>query len=289
MGQAKSMQENSAVGANRSEAVVSGFGDEWHRFNQCGVAPAELDALFQGYFGIFPWFKLGAQAVGFDLGCGSGRWAARVAPRVGRLWCVDPSIEALAVARQTLATVPNCEFVCASVDQLPMAAGSMDFGYALGVLHHVPDPLAGLRACVQKLKPGAPFLVYFYYALDNRPIWFRWLWRVSDGLRQVISRLPHPIRYGVSQLLAMVVYWPLARAAAWGERRLGKDVRHWPLSAYRLRSFYTMRTDALDRFGTRLEWRMTRRQLVALMASAGLGEIQVSEQAPYWVAVGYRQ
>jgi hypothetical protein len=45
----------------------------------------------------------------------------------------------------------------------------MDFGYSLGVLHHLPDPRAGLAACVTKLKPGAPMLVYIYYAFDNRP------------------------------------------------------------------------------------------------------------------------
>ena len=49
----------------------------------------------------------------------------------------------------------------------------MDFGYSLGVLHHLEDTQAGMAACVRKLKPGAPFLVYIYYALENRPIWFR--------------------------------------------------------------------------------------------------------------------
>ncbi len=36
------------------------------------------------------------------MGCGSGRWARWVAPKVGRLHCIDPSI-AIDVARKNLA------------------------------------------------------------------------------------------------------------------------------------------------------------------------------------------
>ena len=47
-------------------------------------------------------------------------------------------------------------------------------------------------------------------------------------------------------------------------------VDNMPLSAYRERSFYVMRTDALDRFGTRLEQRFTREQIRSMMHEAGL-------------------
>ncbi|MCY7329778.1 MAG: class I SAM-dependent methyltransferase, partial [Saprospiraceae bacterium] len=63
--------------------------------------------------------------------------------------------------------------------------GAMDFGYSLGVLHHIPDTRAALAACVRKLKPGAPFLLYLYYAFDNRPWWFKALWRLSDVVRRL--------------------------------------------------------------------------------------------------------
>ncbi len=36
--------------------------------------------------------NLPEDAEGFDVGCGSGRWAKLVAPRVGRLHCIDPSV-----------------------------------------------------------------------------------------------------------------------------------------------------------------------------------------------------
>jgi SAM-dependent methyltransferase len=170
---------------------------------------------------------------------------------------------------------------------MPVPDASMDFGYSLGVLHHVPDPEAGLRACVSKLKPGAPFLLYVYYAFDNRPLWFRMIWRVSDWMRRLISSLPCGPRQRVSDVIALVVYWPLARLAR-AVARAGADVGQFPLSAYRNYSFYTMRTDALDRFGTRLERRFRRSELLRMMERAGLRNITVATEAPYWCALGYR-
>jgi SAM-dependent methyltransferase len=274
--------------ANQDTRTVAGFGEEWTAFDQSDLAPDEQQALFNTYFAIFPWHELPPSAVGFDLGCGSGRWAALAAPRVGGLACVDASADALGVARRRLSSLANVTFHHASVDAMPLPDASQDFGYSLGVLHHVPDTAAGLAACVAKLKPGAPFLVYLYYRFDNRPAWFRGLWAASDVARRGISRLPFRARKVVTDTIAATVYWPLSRAARLGER-LGRDVARWPLSAYRKTSFYTLRTDALDRFGTRLEQRFTRAEIESMMRAAGLERIVFHEGVPYWVALGYRR
>src|SRR3954468_20793218 len=272
---------------NIDRATVEGFGEEWRRFDQSELSDAERRETFEQYFAVFPWDALPEDAEGFDLGCGSGRWAALVAPRVGRLHCVDASPEALAGARRTLDEQANCEFHVASVDALPFAERSMDFGYSLGVLHHVPDTAAALRSAVRPLKPGAPFLVYLYYAFDNRPAWYRALWRATDLVRRGISRSPGRVKHAVTTAIAAVVSLPLARLA----RLLGAagmDVERLPLSFYRDRSFYTMRTDAFDRFGTRLEQRFTADEIRAMMQAAGLTDIVVSPTSPYWCAVGRR-
>jgi len=267
--------------------VVEDFGREWERFDQGNLSDTERQHMFDGYFAPFPFEKLSPQAVGFDAGCGTGRWAVLVAPRVGHLHCVDPS-SALEVARRNLAPFTNCTFHRATVDEMPFPDASMDFGYSLGVLHHIPDTQAAMAACVRKLKIGAPFLVYLYYALDNRPSWFRALWRASDAPRRVISRLPDGLKYVVTQAIAAFLYFPLARGAGVLER-LGASVDGIPLSAYRTRSFYSMRTDALDRFGTRLEHRFTRKQIQSMMEEAGLTEIKFSDRVPFWCAAGVRR
>ena len=272
-------------GVNIDPRTVDGFGEEWNAYDQEELGAAEHQRLFDAYFSVFPWADLPQNAEGFDLGCGSGRWAVLAAEKVGTLHCIDASDKALAVARRRLHGRDNVTFHCASVDAIPLADGSQDFGYSLGVLHHIPDTQAALTDCVAKLKPNAPFLVYLYYAFDNRPAWFRGVWRASDIGRRLIARLPFPARKAMTSGIAAGVYWPLTRLALLAER-LGRNVDNVPLSAYRHCSFYTMRTDALDRFGTWLEQRFTRAQISEMMVRAGLKDIVFRNDVPFWVACG---
>lgn len=272
---------------NAEKNVLKSFTEEWTYFDQTGFRDEEFEKTFESYFGIFPWSSLPESAEGFDLGCGSGRWARGVAPRVERIHCIDTNERVLDVARMNLAGFSNAEFHCATVDSIPLADASMDFGYCLGVLHHVPDTQAGLNAATSKLKHGAPFLLYLYYAFDNRPVWFIAIWKMSEPLRYFLSRCPFPLRLLGSQLIAALVYFPLARIALLLEKA-GMSVDTLPLSAYRGKTFYTMRTDALDRFGTQLEKRFTRAEIQGMMEKAGLERIVFGEDVPYWCAVGTR-
>ncbi|MEK4033071.1 class I SAM-dependent methyltransferase [Methylocystis sp. IM2] len=271
--------------ANVDAETVASFGDEWTRFDQSALSENELIRAFSLYFKIFPWSSLPQNPEGFDMGCGSGRWARLVAPRVGRLNCIDASEGALSIARRTLASHENVHFYHALADAVPLRCASQDFGYSLGVLHHIPDTEAALRACVDLLKPGAPLLIYLYYRFDNRPLWFSLLWRASEVVRAIISRLPGPFKSLATDVIALLIYFPLARLALLGER-LGLRVRNAPLYFYRDKSFYAMRTDSRDRFGTPLEQRFTRSEIDMMMQRAGLTDIHFLEEEPYWCAVG---
>lgn len=271
---------------NQDKNTVEGFGDEWSRFDQSDLPEDEQKLLFDEYFSVFPWENISKESVGFDLGCGSGRWAKSVAPKVKKLICIDPS-SALDIAQKNLSNFDNCEFQSTTVDDISIDNNSMDFGYSLGVLHHVPNTEMGIKQCVEKLKKGAPLLLYLYYRFDNRPFWFRFIWSVSDLFRKIISKMPYGLRYIFSQIIAVAIYFPLARTSFYMEK-LNLNVSNFPLSSYKNLSFYTMRTDALDRFGTRLEQRFTRDEIKIMMENAGLENIKFSNSKPYWVAVGYK-
>jgi SAM-dependent methyltransferase len=210
-----------------------------------------------------------------------------VAPRVAHLHLLDASAKALAVAKQNLSFAKNVSYYANSVANMPLPPGSLDFAYSLGVLHHVPDTQAAIEAIAGTLKPGAPFLVYLYYALDNRPLWYRALWRMANLARLVISRLPHALRLAVSQTIAALIYWPLARAARLLSI-IGLSPRALPLSYYADKSFYVMRTDTYDRFCTRLEKRFTRFEIEEMLKRAGFENIAFSDCVPFWCAVGIR-
>ena len=272
---------------NLHKPTVDSFGVEWTHFDQMKLSEEESYKIFQEYFSIFPWDKISSNSEGFDMGCGTGRWAKWVAPRVGLLNCLDPSL-ALDIAKKLLHSHDNIRFYKSTVDYNELKPCSQDFGYSLGVLHHVPDTNKAIQSCVNLLKEGAPFLLYLYYSFENRPIWFRYLWILSNLGRKLICQLPAFMIFFVTDLIALTIYLPLAKLSKVCFK-LGLIVHNIPLNYYRNHSFYTMRTDSRDRFGTPLEKRFTRNQIISMMQNAGLTNFTISENLPYWCVLGYKK
>jgi SAM-dependent methyltransferase len=273
---------------NIDKKVVKDFGIEWDRFQQSELSKEELEKGWDPYFGIFPMDELDEKSIGFDMGCGSGRWAKFIANRVGTLNCIDPSHQALEVAKRNLSEFSNVNFINASVGDNVLEEKSQDFGYCLGVLHHVPDTLEGIKSCAITLKQNAPFLIYLYYNFENRSILFKCIWKLSDLLRRVISVLPSRVKILVVALIALLIYFPLARLAFILEK-FGLNVQEMPLSYYRDRHYYFMRTDALDRFGTRLEKRFSRQDIISMMTKADFKDIQFADNRPFWVCLARKK
>ena len=272
---------------NNDNKVINDFGLEWGKYQQ-NNKNTNFKKIFDEYFSIFPKDILNNKSVGFDAGCGSGRWAKFIAPKVKTLYCIDPSQKALNVAKKNLAEFNNCIFEYAKIDDSLIEKGSQDFGYSLGVLHHITNTKKALKSCTSKLKKNAPFLLYLYYKFDNKPLWYVYLWKTSDIFRLFISKLPFKVKLFVTEVLAFIVYFPLARISYLIEK-IGFDVENIPLSYYRKKSFYVMRTDSLDKFGTRLEQRFTRKEIKTMMGDADLHNIKFSESPPFWVAIGFKR
>lgn len=273
---------------NIDTKTVDGFGYQWQKYTQDKLQNDEYQELYERYFRILPLESLPRDAIGFDMGCGTGRWAKGIADKVGKLHCIDPSLEALNVAKKNLSEFSNIEFINCGVNDISLENNSMDFGYSLGVLHHIPDTLEGIKKCVELIKPGGYFLVYLYYSLDNKPFWYRVIWKLSNIFRKMISKMPNKLKLIVTQLIAILVYFPLARISLVLEK-LGVNVENFPLSAYRNQSLYSMKTDSFDRFATRLEHRYSKIEIREMMEQAGLKNIIFSDSVPYWVAVGEKE
>jgi hypothetical protein len=100
--------------------------------------------------------------------------------------------------------------------------------------------------------------------------------------------MPSWLKHATTDLIALLVYLPLAKLSLLADR-MGFNVTSIPLYYYRNHGFYTMRTDARDRFGTPLEQRFTRSKIAEMMNSAGLVDARFLEAAPYWCAVGFKE
>jgi len=263
--------------------TVEDFGEEWSQYNQ-SISDEELKIAWDQYFGIFPFEEISRDSEGFDMGCGSGRWAKFLADKVQLLNCIDPSEKALKVARKKLKSFSNINYYQASANDSVLKENSQDFGYSLGVLHHIPDTIEGIKACSKLLKKNAPFLLYCYYNFENRPYFYKPLWKLSDYLRQILSPLSFRKKVFIASILAYFIYFPLARFALVCEK-IGINVSHFPLTDYRRKSFYFMKTDALDRFGTRMEKRFSKDEIRSMLIEAGFKDIRFSENEPFWVSI----
>ncbi len=275
-------------GDDLDKATVLSFGEEWNKFS--AFSPEEIAQIGKEYFDIVPCDVLDGKAYVLDAGCGSGRFSKYLSPLVDRIEAVDPSASVEAAAR-LLSPCPNVRITQAAIDSLPFPDDIFDFAICLGVMHHIPDTESALRRIVRKLKPGGNILIYLYYDLDGRGFLFRAAFAGVNILREVICRLPRPIKHFLSDLIALGVYLPLvslSRALALIPGAAGAAERV-PLSYYRDKTFRVIRNDALDRFGTPLEKRFSKAQVKSLLGGCGIDAVIFSDSMPRWRAFGRKR
>ena len=268
--------------------TVDSFGDEWTKFNS--FSDEEIETIGKEYFEICDDSILNKSMTALDVGCGTGRWSRYVIPRAGFVEAIDPSHAVLA-ADTLIGHYDNVRITQAEVSNLPFPDNSFDFVFSLGVLHHIPDTPQAMKDCVKKLKPGGHFLVYLYYALDNRSTAFKMLFHLSNVLRVLVNKLPQTIKALVCDILAALIYLPLVSITRFF-KYLSPSSSWWkkiPLSAYHNKSFNIMRNDSLDRFGTPLEQRFTKKEITSMMEESGLTDITFSPNVAFWHAVGRKK
>ena len=177
--------------SHTSTRTLHAFGDEWQRF------PELLDVHRR----IFDWYFEGPEPVRWkglrvlDAGCGMGRWLHFALEKGAEIVGMDvsPAID-VAAAREG----DKADFVQADLRWPPFPPESFDLVYSLGVVHHLEDPLPGVRALAKLVRPGGELRLYVYRTLEDEPWWKRLLFRVVTGLRQITTRLPYPAVHAFS-------------------------------------------------------------------------------------------
>ncbi|HEY5832818.1 class I SAM-dependent methyltransferase [Streptomyces sp.] len=112
------------------------------------------------------------RGVALDVGCGTGRFAWRLAGLGMEVDAVDPSEEVIAAARarsegRTGGPVPR--FTCADVTETDLPKGRYDVISCLASIHHMPfGTVAALR---EALAPGGVLVILGCYPERSRTDW----------------------------------------------------------------------------------------------------------------------
>jgi len=206
-----------------------------------------------------------------------GRWSVRLKDRCRELILVDFS-EAIFIARQTLRNESHVLFFMGDLTRLPFRPGFADFLFCLGVLHHLPtnalDEVRRLKKYSDRL------LVYLYYALDNKPAYFRHVLALTTAVRLRLCVIENRwFREMFTWFGALGVYVPLVMLG-----RLVRPVgleKYIPLySEHHWISLKGHRHHVYDRFFTRIEQRFSRTEILELRDS--FSRVLISDHPGYW-------
>jgi SAM-dependent methyltransferase len=182
--------------------------------------------------------------------------------------------QAVLAARELTADLAHVSLVRGDLLRPPLAEGSFDHIYSLGVLDHTPDPRAAFLALARLLRPGGRIAVWVY-AREREA-----LERVIRVHRAVSTRLPLPVLVALSRLLAPVGGW---------KRRLMASRRRPVARAGVLLNVLTIGVsmhpdpevrvcDTLDWYAPRFLSRHTREEVLGWFAEAGL--VDVTDLSP---------
>ena len=177
--------------------TIANFGEQWTSYSDTSGFFGSAD-LFNDFFNPL----LSATDVAgcriAEIGAGTGRFV-NVFAKAGasHIVALEPS-DAFRVLRETTSAFRDrIDYLNVAGDLLP-ASGDLDYVFAIGVLHHIPDPKPVLSAAYKALKPGGSMAAWLYgregnglYLALARPLW--WLRRrLSQQGLDLFVRLLYP-------------------------------------------------------------------------------------------------
>jgi SAM-dependent methyltransferase len=270
---------------NLDQGVIDSFGHEWATFDYDDTeTTGVLNAQFKAYCAPIDLSKFNPKtSVAADFGAGSGRWASRLIPFFSLVYALEPSDGASKVLNNKFADEAKIVVLQETVGGNSIPLASLDLAMSLGVLHHIPDTSLAIKDVSLRIKPGGMFLCYLYYNLENKPTFYKLIFKGVDVVRKIISGLPQKIKHFVTSAIAALIYWPLARFSK-VMNKFGVNTSNIPLHHYADMPFVMLANDALDRFGTSLEQRFSKEEITEMLrlADFDISTLKFSDVEPFW-------
>jgi SAM-dependent methyltransferase/uncharacterized protein YbaR (Trm112 family) len=262
--------------------TLRAFGDEWQRFPELLAVHGRIfDWYFEGPEEI-PWKGLRV----LDAGCGMGRWLHFARSLGADVVGLDFS-RAIDVAAGREGD--GADFVQADLRWPPFPDASFDLVYCLGVVHHLEDPLAGVRSLAGLVRPGGELRLYVYRSLEDESFPRRALQGLVGFLRGLTTRVPYVAVHAIAWLIAVLatgaflVPRRLLRRWGWGDRLTAG----LPLTHYADVPFRMLVAEQFDRLCAPIEGRYTREGVAGWLEGVGF-EVVAILPGLGWRAIGRR-
>jgi len=219
--------------------------------------------------GVRPPPNLGNPPRMLVAGCGTGAETLALASEIAgvRVLAIDLSLASLAHARRKARefAIDNVEFCQADILELGGIRERFDIVYCSGVLHHLREPLAGLRVVARLARPGGLLKLGLYSARARASV---------NAARQLIRQqelapTEPAIRSFRQQVLASAQDSPLRKLLRW-------------------RDFYSM-SECRDLLFHAQEHQFSLPQIEELVQGAGLTLLGMSRQLPRNAVLAYRK
>ena len=270
---------------NLDQGVIDSFGYEWAAFDYGETDTSEaLDAQFRAYCAPLDLNQFDPKkSIAGDFGAGSGRWASRLTPHFSLIYALEPSDGASTVLKNKFAKESKIVVLQETIGANSIPLASLDLAMSLGVLHHIPDTGLAIKEVSRRIKSGGVFLCYLYYNLENKPGFYKLIFKGVNAVRKIVSGLPQRTKQIVTSGIAAAIYWPLARfSKVLSNFRI--NTSNIPLHHYANMPFVMLANDALDRFGTTLEQRFSKAEITEMLRAADfdISTLKFSEIEPFW-------
>lgn len=210
-----------------------------------------------------------------EIGCGNGRFLKVMARHAARVIGVEPGT-GVENARAWTRGVGNVEVIRASVYALPPLP-RLDHVLAIGVVHHLPDPLGALTIMRGLLKPGGRCTIWVYGKEGNA------LYLLTFGtVRRVTTRLPHRALHAIATALV-----PALRAYIAACRVLPLPLHDYVRRVLRPLDRSALRLNIYDQLNPTIAAYWTGDEVRSLMERAGFHDVKLHHRHGYsWTASG---
>jgi ubiquinone/menaquinone biosynthesis C-methylase UbiE len=144
----------------RDEGYSDNFGYQWNRWARVQFEDQNINGPMEGHttrmFQTITQFSadiLRGKTV-LDMGCGPGRFSDVAASMGASVVALDYSTAIDAAKANFAGKGADILFVQGDALRLPLKDNSVDFTFTIGVLHHTPDPAAGVTEAHRVTRGG---------------------------------------------------------------------------------------------------------------------------------------